>query len=74
MGYMLDALKINDALSRQYEEDVAISKKQRNKLQESLEERRKMIKDQGDKLELGINYIVLCGARELKFTRRWGGL
>jgi hypothetical protein len=68
MGYMLDALKINDALSKQYEEEVAISTKRRNELEESLEKRRKMIKDQGDKLECGINYIVLCGAREWKFT------
>jgi hypothetical protein len=59
---MLDTLKINDALFKQYDEDVAISKKRRNKLEGSLEKRRKMIKDQGDELERGISYIVLCKA------------
>jgi len=74
IDYMMDALKINNALSKQYEEDVATSKKRRNELKGSLEEQRRMIKDQGDILENAINYIILCGARELKFTRRWGGV
>jgi hypothetical protein len=59
---MLDTLKINDALFKQYDKDVAISKKRRNKLEGSLEKRRKMIKDQGDELERSISYIVLCKA------------
>jgi transcription initiation factor IIE alpha subunit len=74
MDYMIDALKINDALSKLYEENVAISKKRRNEPEGIVEKQRKMIKDQGDILEDGINYIILCGARELKVTRRWGGV
>jgi hypothetical protein len=73
MDYIMDAPKINNALSKQYKEDVATSKKRRNEPKGSLEEQRGMIKDQGDILEDAINYIILCGARELKFTRRWGG-
>ena len=71
---MLDALKINDALSKQYEEDVAISKKRRNELEGSVEKQRKMIKDQGDILEAGIKYIILCGARELEVHSAMGGV
>ena len=70
MSYMLHALQINNAL-KQYIEDVAISKKQRNKVKEDVE---KMIKDQGDTLEAGINHIELCGVQELEFTRQWGGV
>ena len=69
MGYMLHALRINNAL-KQYIEDVAIPKRQRNKVKEDVE---RMIEDQGDTLEAGINHIESCGVRELEFTRQWGG-
>jgi hypothetical protein len=84
LDYMIEALEINNALSLQYEEDVAISKqyekdvaiskKRRNEVKGSLEKRRKMIKSQGDILERGIKYIILCRARDLQFTWRWGGV
>jgi uncharacterized membrane protein YgaE (UPF0421/DUF939 family) len=52
---MLYALRINNAL-KQYIKDVAISKKQRNKVKEDVE---KIIKDQEDILKASINYIKL---------------
>jgi len=70
MDYMTQALKINNALSEQFKEDVAKSQKQRKKAEEGVE---KMIKNQGDILEAGIRYIILCGAKELEFSRQWGG-
>jgi hypothetical protein len=70
MDYMIHALQINNALSKQCKEDVLISKKRRNKVEGGVE---KMIKDQGDTLEAGIKYIILCGAQELEFTRQLGG-
>jgi hypothetical protein len=70
MEYMRQALRINNALSKQYKENVAISKKQRNKVEGGV---KKMIKDQGDTLVAGIKYIILCGARELEFTQQLGG-
>jgi hypothetical protein len=74
MEYTLEALKYNDVLSKLYEENAVTHKKRRNELDGSSEKQRKTIKDQGDTLERCINHIVLCGARELNFTRHWGGI
>jgi DNA helicase TIP49 (TBP-interacting protein) len=65
---MIEALEINDALSKLYKEVVAISKKRRNMVEEDVE---KMIKDQGDILMAGIKFIFNCGALELEFTRKY---
>jgi hypothetical protein len=70
IDYMNQALKITDDIAKQYKEDVAISKKQQNKVKGVVE---KMIKDQEDILEASIKYIILCGAQELEFTRQLGG-
>ena len=70
IGYMLEALKSNNVLSKLYKENAVTHKKQRNELDRSSEKQRKTIKDQGDILERCINHIVLCRARELNFTRR----
>jgi hypothetical protein len=70
IDYINQALKITNDIAKQYKEDVAISKKQQNKVKGVVE---KMIKDQGDILKASIKYIILCRAQELEFTWQLGG-